>query len=235
MARQARPRVAEDAAPLVQELLSAIPAGCTWLLPVRDSDGQVVDFRIGAAGGQADDLYGRRGADRIGALLSKLYPGMVDGPLWRAYLRAVSDGVGGDLPDFQYAGDRVGVVTQATFEVSIRPACGGLLVWWERVDETRRRLNITEMLGSLGWSEYDLATGTSEWSPGMYAVFERDPALGPMPRSEQSAAIAADDQPLREAAWQTLDAGVMLDTTVRFRIGDRLKSLRIMSDTARDA
>src|SRR4051812_17215808 len=35
---------------LVQELLSAIPAGCTWLLPVRDHAGQVVDFRIGAVG-----------------------------------------------------------------------------------------------------------------------------------------------------------------------------------------
>jgi serine phosphatase RsbU (regulator of sigma subunit) len=235
MARPAKPRAGEDAAPLVQELLSAIPASCTWLLPVRDSRGRVADFRIAAASERSDDVYGRPGSQRVGALISELYPGMVDGPLWEAYLRAATDGVGADLADFQYAEKRTGVVADSIFEVSVRPACGGLLVWWQRVDETRRRLSSTELLGSLGWAEHDLATGMSAWSPGMYAVFERDTALGPLSRAEQSSAILAEDRPLTEAAWQTLDAGAMLDTTVRFLVGDRVKSLRIMSDIARDS
>ncbi|GAB3830248.1 hypothetical protein [Dactylosporangium cerinum] len=67
-------------------------------------------------------------------------------------------------------------------------------MWWQRVDEARRRLERTELLGSLGWAEYDLVTGRSEWSPGMFRIFERDPALGAMSRSEQAAALLADDR-----------------------------------------
>lgn len=212
-----------------------MPASCTWLLPVADSSGRIMDFRIAAAGVESDDVYGRPGRERLGALISKLYPRIVDGPLWRAYLRAATDGVPADLPDFRYDEDRSGVVASAAFAVSVRPACGGLLVWWQRVDEARRRLHNTEMLGSLGWAEYDLATGRSTWSPGMYAIFERDAALGPLSRAEQSAAMIPEDEPLREAAWQTLYAGVVLDTTVRFAIGDGIKHLRILSDIARDA
>jgi serine phosphatase RsbU (regulator of sigma subunit) len=235
MARHARQHAGDDATPLVQELLSGIPAGCTWLLPIQDDAGAVVDFRIAAAGGRSDDVYGRPGSDRIGSLVSKLYPRMVGGSLWQAYVRCATDRQPADLADFRYAEEQAGVVTESTFEVSVRWACGGLLVWWERVDKARLRLRTTELLGSLGWAEYDLATGVSEWSPGMYAIFERDASLGPLSRADQGAAIVAEDQTLTELAWQTLDAGAMLDTTVRFRIGDKLKSLRIMSDTARDA
>ncbi|MDZ5441619.1 hypothetical protein U2F26_02575 [Micromonospora sp. 4G57] len=36
---------------VVREILSGIPAGCSWLLPVT-SDGQVVDFRVEATSGR---------------------------------------------------------------------------------------------------------------------------------------------------------------------------------------
>lgn len=219
---------------MVQELLSAIPASCTWLVPIRDTAGRVVDFRIAAVGERSDDLYGRPGPQRLDSLISKLYPRIVDGPLWQAYLRAATDGVPADLADFRYEEDRAGVVTAAAFDVSVRPACGGLLVWWQRIDEARRRLRHTEMLGSLGWAEYDLASGVSTWSPGMYAIFERDPALGPLSRAEQTTAMIPEDEPLREVAWQTLGAGAVVDTTVRFAIGDRVKHLRVLSDIAHD-
>ena len=89
----------------------------------------------------------------------------------------------------------------------------------------------TELLGSLGWVEYDLITGRSDWSPGMYRIFERDPALGPMSRAEQQARRCCPRTGgWRETAWQTLDSGATSDVTVRFRIGDRVKHLRILSD-----
>ncbi|MEV4510156.1 SpoIIE family protein phosphatase [Dactylosporangium sp. NPDC049525] len=224
----------DTVAGVVRALLAAVPAGCTWLQPLTDEDGRVADFLVAAVSGRGNDLYGR-GADRIGERVSDLYPSMVGGPLWQLYLQVQADGVAAGLADFRYAEQRAGIVADSLFEVSVQPVLGGLLVWWQRIDEARRRLERTELLGSLGWAEYDLVTGRSEWSPGMFRIFERDPALGAMSRSEQAAALLTDDRGVSETAWQTLDSGAASDVTVRFRTGEKVKYLRVLSDLARDA
>jgi len=222
-------------ASVVRQVLSVIPRGCTWLLPITSEDGRVVDFRVAATGDQGHDIY-RRGASRVEARLSELYPSMVDGELWQLYLRVMETGETGHLPDFRYEEKRSGVIAQSQFDVSVFPALGGLLVWWERLDERLRRMDRTELLGRLGWAEYDLATGATDWSPGMYRIFDRDPALGPMSRTEQAAALLPDDRGLSETAWQTLDSGATSDVTVRFVSGKgAVKYLRVLSDVARDA
>jgi PAS domain-containing protein len=219
---------------VVRAILAVAPGGCTWLRPVRAEDGRVVDFTIAAAGERGDDIYGR-GATRVNARLSELYPNMVGGPLWQAYQDVLASGAHRHLQDFRCQEKRAGVVADSTFDVTVHPALGGLLVWWQRLDGDRRRLANTELLGSLGWAEYDLSSGRSEWSPGMYRIFARDPSSGPMSRAEQSAAIVPDDHGLRETAWQTLDSGAPSDVTVRFRLGGSVRYLRILSDVARDA
>jgi serine phosphatase RsbU (regulator of sigma subunit) len=225
----------DPVASVVRAVLSAVPGGCTWLRPVAGDDGEVVDFRIAATGDLGRDIYGR-GAGRVGARLSELYPSMVDGPLWTLYGQVWATGEPGRLADFRYEEKRTGIVSTSLFDVSVRPVLDGLLVWWQRLDEDRLRLDRTELLGRLGWAEYDLATGVSDWSPGMYRIFERDPSLGPMSRAEQAAALLPDDRGLSETAWQTLDSGAESDVTVRITSpGGGLKYLRIISDVARDA
>jgi serine phosphatase RsbU (regulator of sigma subunit) len=219
---------------VVRELLAAVPSGCSWLLPVTASDGSPADFLIAATSDRGADIYGR-GGGRVGERLSELYPSMVGGPLWQLYAEVLASGVPGTMSDFKYAEHRAGIVAESLFEVSVQRVLGGLLVWWQRVDEARRRLDRTEVLGNLGWGEYDLITGGSDWSSGMFRIFERDPALGPMSRAEQAAALIADDRGLSETAWQTLDSGAASDVTVRFRLGAAVKHLRILSDVARDA
>ncbi|MFF5180127.1 PP2C family protein-serine/threonine phosphatase [Micromonospora sp. NPDC000316] len=219
---------------VVREILAVVPAGCTWLLPVPHDDGPVVDFRIAATSGQRRDIYGR-GTARVGARLSELYPTMVDGPLWRLYLEVLATGSSGRLADFRYVEKRAGVVADSLFDIHVHRVLGGLLVAWQRLDEDRRRLERTELLGSLGWAEYDLASGVSQWSPGMYRIFERDPAVGPMSRAEQSAALLPDDYLLGETVWQTLDSGATSDVTARFQAAGSVRHLRILSDVSRDA
>ncbi|MEV6350764.1 SpoIIE family protein phosphatase [Actinoplanes sp. NPDC051851] len=210
---------------VVRELLAVIPAGCTWLLPVTGPDGAIADFRIAATSDQIHDIYGR-GVQRVDALLSELYPAMVGGPLWSLYLWVLRTGEPGDLGEFRYGESR--------FEVSARRVLGGLLVWWERVDEYQRRLANTEALGSLGWSEHDMITGRNEWSPGMYPIFERDRELGPLSRADQAAAVLPEDRCIAEASWQDLDSRSASDVTVRFRLGGRVKHLRILAELVRD-
>ncbi|MBM2621337.1 SpoIIE family protein phosphatase [Actinoplanes sp. LDG1-06] len=223
-----------DVARVVREMLSVIPAGCSWLLPVTSEDGTVTDFLVAAAGGTADDIY-HRGARRIDELLSELYPSIVGGELWQIYLEVLRTGEPGKIADFRYDEKKSGVVAHSLFDVTVHRVLGGLLVWWQRLDEDRRRAHNTELLGSLGWSEYDLTTGATEWSPGMYRIFERDPALGPLSRTEQATAMLSEDRGLSETAWQTLDSGAASDVTVRFRVGSAVKHLRVLSDLVSDA
>jgi len=228
-------KVADDAVTsAVREVLSVIPAGCSWLLPVRDPGGEVVDFTISAASGSGHDIY-RRGTERVDSRLGDLYPSMVGGQLWRLYLQVLRTGEPGELREFRYEEKRAGVVPRSLFDVTVHPVLGGLLVWWQRLDEDRRRIERTEQLGNLGWAEYDLITGENTWSPGMYRLFERDPERGPMTRAEQTAALDPDDRGLAESAWLTMESGGVSDVTVRFRIGSAVKHTRILSDVVSDA
>lgn len=218
----------------VREILRVLPAGCTWVLPIRGAGGRVVDFHVAATSGYEQDLYSR-GTDRVDQRLSGLYPSMVGGPLWRAYQDVLETGAPARVPDFEYHDEGSGVIAESVFDVTVHRVLGGLLVWWRRLDEDQRRLDRTEQLGSLGWAEYDLLTGLSEWSGGMYRIFHRDPALGPLSRAEQGASIVPEDLGVSETAWQTLDSGGTADVTVRMRLGGAVKYLRVLSDVARDA
>jgi serine phosphatase RsbU (regulator of sigma subunit) len=218
---------------VVQQVVGALPVGCSWLRPVTGPDGTVTDFEVAAATGESHDLY-RLGARRVGGRVGDLYPSVVGGTLWQTYHRVVATGRPERVNDFVYTENTTGVAAESRYVVTVHPVLGGLLVYWERLDEQQRRQAGTERLGRLGWSEYDLITGGSSWSPGVYRIFDRDSGLGPMTRSEQNAAMLAADRDLAEAAWQTLDSGAPSDVTVRFRIGESVKHLRILSDVARD-
>ncbi|GGN96826.1 hypothetical protein GCM10010112_88460 [Actinoplanes lobatus] len=219
---------------VVRELLAAIPVGCTWVVPVRGPSGELRDFRIAATSERTRDIFGR-GAQRVDSLLGELYPSLVGGPLWNLYAEVLETGAPGRMDEFRHEETRTGAVAESRFEISVYRVLGGLLIWWERVDEHQRRLEHTEVLGSLGWAEYDLVTGRSDWSPGMYRIFGRDPADGPLSRTDQARAMLPDDRGIAETAWQTLDSGATSDVTVRFLIGEQAKHLRILSDVARDA
>jgi serine phosphatase RsbU (regulator of sigma subunit) len=219
---------------VVRELVSVVPTGCTWLLPVTGADGNVVDFVVAAASERGNDIQGH-GPARIGQRMSELYPTFVGTSLWDLFCRVLETGEPREVADYQYDDQRSGVVAQSSFELSLHRVLGGLLLWWQRLDEARRRLERTELLGSLGWAEYDLISGQTDWSPGMFRIFERDPELGPLPMAEQGAAVLPEDRGVSETAWQTLDSGASSDVTVRFRLGGSVKHLRILSDVARDA
>src|SRR4051812_21849170 len=121
--------MADDAdaiAAVVQELLRAVPAGCTWLVPVHDPAGRVVDFRVAATSGAGSDLLGL-GTKRTGRLLTQLYPTIAGGPLWSAYLGVLASGEPISLEDFQYTQDMAGIAADSSFVVSVHRVLDGLL------------------------------------------------------------------------------------------------------------
>ncbi|GAA2880026.1 hypothetical protein Acy02nite_26790 [Actinoplanes cyaneus] len=86
------------------------------------------------------------------------------------------------------------------------------------------RLAAVEELAKLGWGEWDLITGEIYWSPQLYRIYRRDPALGPLTDGE-----------LRRAALEAAQGRDRVELVTRVRIGDRFRRLRAVADTVRDA
>ncbi|WP_436519664.1 PP2C family protein-serine/threonine phosphatase [Actinoplanes sp. HUAS TT8] len=86
------------------------------------------------------------------------------------------------------------------------------------------RLAAVEELANLGWGEWDLVTGEIYWSPQLYRIYERDPDLGPLASGE-----------LREAALEAAQGRDRVELVAPVRIGGRIRRLRTVADTVRDA
>jgi len=236
--RVAEPSTGEVPVQVVQTVLDALPGGHSWVVPVRDAAGEVVDYLTEAASPEARDTADRRGVHLIGMRLADSYPSLVGGPLWQAYGQVLADGSPREVQPLTYERAREGIPAEAVYSVRVHRLGQGLLVSWTRHDPQARqaeRIAQTERLGNLGWGEWDLVTGQTAWSEQLYRIYERDPAEGPLPGSESNAMILPEDEPLRLEAGERFANGETLDVTLRVRVGDRIKHLRTVADAVRDA
>jgi serine phosphatase RsbU (regulator of sigma subunit) len=224
---------------LAQEILDAVTGSLAWLEPVREPDGGVTDFVVRAASAEAVDIAGRQGATMVGLSVLSAYPATLDGPLWQAYTDTLADGTPRQVGPFDFPYEADGVLVRSTYSVRVHRAGGGLLVAWIRHDGTgddvSDRLAKTERLANLGWGEWDLRTGEVIWSDELYRIYERDPALGPMPREESAALMHPEDEHLRTETLTAFARGERVDLTYRIRLNGRVKHLRAVIDAVRDA
>jgi serine phosphatase RsbU (regulator of sigma subunit) len=222
----------------VQQVLNALPEQHTVVLPVHGDAGEVVDFVFAAASPAMVDTSGRRGEQIVGARVSDAYPNVVDTPVWHAWQAVLDDGEPRQVGPFPYVGGTERAPAEIMITVRVQPVGPGLLNTWVRHDEQNRlaeRIAQTERLGNLGWGEADLVTGEIVWSEGLYRIYERDPALGPLTGPEQDALTLPEDEPLRRQAASGFGRGETIDLTARIRLGDRIKHLRSVVDAVRDA
>ncbi|TML31338.1 MAG: ANTAR domain-containing protein [Actinobacteria bacterium] len=77
----------------VQEIVHGLPGAHSWLVPVRDEAGGVLDFVTQAASPEAVDVAGRRGPHMVGVRVLDAYPTVKGGPIWEAYLQTLADGL----------------------------------------------------------------------------------------------------------------------------------------------
>jgi len=209
-----------------------------FLMPVADDDGPVNDYRIAAASPSVVDLSGRRGAELVGRTLSELYPWLVGGPIWQAWRQVVADGRPRTVGPIPYRAEVGADQVALTITAHAQPVGQGLLTTWTREDEQNRlaeRLCQMERLGHLGWGEWDLINNTTVWSDGMYTIFDRDPADGPLPRGTVETWTLPADQPLLRQAAQSFGRGETIDVLTRVRVGGQIKHLRTVADAVRDA
>jgi len=222
---------------IVQQMLDADPGRHLFLQPVAGDAGEVTDYRVAAASPSVTDLSGRSGAQLVGCTLAELYPWLVDGPIWQAWARVVADGRPRTVGPLPYrAGSGPEAVT-LTITAQGWPVGGGVLATWTRRDEQEglaERIGQTERLGNLGWGEWDLVNDVTRWSDGMYRIFERDPAEGPLARGTVETWTLPADQPLLRQAAQSFGRGETVDVLTRVRVAGKVKHLRTVADATRD-
>ncbi|WP_309238292.1 SpoIIE family protein phosphatase [Actinoplanes aureus] len=213
----------------VQSVLDALPGMAAFFTPERDQAGRLIDLVWAAATPEAVTPDGRRGTQLVGQPISRYYPHVVGEQRWLVYQRVLDTGEPADL----------GLVRtgEADLTVQARALGPGLMISWQRRDDPHRevdRLEGMEQLGNLGWGEWDLVSGAVYWSPQLYRIYERDPALGPLQEDQAKEIEVADDQPLRTAALESFLRAERVDMVTRVRIAGRIKHLRTVADAVRD-
>jgi serine phosphatase RsbU (regulator of sigma subunit) len=219
-------------AAVVQEMLDAVLGSHSWLLPVCDSRGEVVDFEVAATSPEAVDVAGRRGRQMLGVRIGVAYPEATR-DIWATYLRVLADGQPREVGRMTYRHTDEGLPATATYSIRAGRLSDGLLVSWVRHDQEARladRLAQTEHLGNLGWAEWDLITGETFWSDGLYRIYERDPASGPMGTDEADTLVFPDDLPLRMQATDAVAQGRRADVTFRIQVGGQVKHVHMVAD-----
>lgn len=229
----------QDDVAAVQSVLDAVSGPVVLLTPLRSPSGEVEDYRIEAAAPESLDVAGRSGKELVGRRILETYPTVAGSALWEGYLETLATGTVYEGEPFTYEEVTAGVPQQSVYSVRAARLGKRLVVSWIRHDmnerETRRLADM-QRLGNLGWASWNLVTDTVIWSDQVYAVFDRDPALGPVRLEELPQHLPAEDLPRMAAAVRRLlgDGGAIDQP---FRIGtDRgVRHLRIVAEAQPDA
>ncbi|MFF3562726.1 SpoIIE family protein phosphatase [Streptomyces sp. NPDC002574] len=230
----AAPESAVEGAPTLQAVFDSLREAVVLLVPVRGPGGEVTDFRIEAAAPASVDVAGRTGRELAGLRVLESYPSLAGTSLWRGYLHTLTTGEPYESDGFDYRDRARGPGRTARYAVRVVRLGDALVVSWLRLDaadEEAERLRRLQYLGNLGWVDWDLATDTLQWSPQVYTLFDRDPALGPMPLDELPQHLFPEDLPATGAAVQALLAGGQpVDAPFRIRTPHGTRHLRFVAE-----
>jgi serine phosphatase RsbU (regulator of sigma subunit) len=223
-------RVAEPWLAVVQAVLDLLPGHSALLLPVRDRGGRLADLIYSACTPEAITPDGRHGWQLIGTRLGEQFPATLGSDRWMAYERVLDTGEPADIGPFTL-GEGVYTVRACRLGSAL------FATWSDHRPEggDSERIAGTEQLGNLGWGEWNPVSGEVRWSAQLYQIYERDPALGPMPPAESEALTVPEDVPLRLAAAEAFERAERVDVTYRVTINGRIKHLRTVADATRDS
>jgi serine phosphatase RsbU (regulator of sigma subunit) len=182
----------------LQPVLTAVFAQGKLLSPVRDEAGAIVDFVVDYATREVSDLFGRSPSDIVGSRLLDLEPHLVDLGVFAAYVTAMEDGNLYERPasyeTLLYRGrPRRLLLRRRAVRVGDR-----LLVSQQHLDRAQRQneqVAQMEVLGRLGFAEWDLATGDVLWSAGFYRLFGREIDSGPSALDRLVNLVVPEDVP----------------------------------------
>ncbi|MGW1118776.1 SpoIIE family protein phosphatase [Streptomyces tanashiensis] len=223
----------------VQTIFDTMPGPMVLLTPLRSQAGEVEDYRIDAAAPESVDVVGRRGRELVGRRVLETYPTVAGTALWDGYRETLATGTVYESEPFAYDEVTAGVPRQSVYSVRVFRLGERLVVSWIRHDTSERearRLAQLQRLGNLGWVGWNLVTDEITWSDHVYAVFDRDPELGPIRMEELPDHLVAEDVPrLGSAVRRLLGDGRAVDESFRVNTANGVRHLRIVAEVRTDA
>ncbi|MFE7183341.1 SpoIIE family protein phosphatase [Streptomyces erythrochromogenes] len=229
---------APDAVEQVQRILDVLSGPAVLLTPLRSTTGEIEDYRIDAAAPESVDVAGRRGKELIGRKVLETYPTVAGTALWEGYQDTLSTGAVYEGEPFRYQEVGAGFPQESVYSVRATRLGGRLLVSWIRHDTSEReirRLADMQRLGNLGWAGWHLTTDRVIWSDQVYAIFDRDAALGPIGLEELPRYVLPEDQGrLGSAVRRLLRLGHAVDQPFRISTADGVRHLRIVVEAQTD-
>ncbi|MFD8981570.1 SpoIIE family protein phosphatase [Streptomyces sp. NPDC059564] len=223
----------------VQHILDALSGPAILLTPLRSAAGEVEDYRIDAAAPDSVDVTGRRGTELVGRRILETYPTLAGTAVWDGYQDVLRTGRTYEGEPFTYEEVVAGVPHRSVYSVRATRLGERLVASWVRHDTSERevrRLADMQRLGNLGWAGWNLVSDTTVWSEHLYAVFGRDPALGPVRLDELPRHLVPADLPRMNAAVRRLlGEGGPVDEVFRITTSDGVRHVRIVAEAQTDA
>jgi PAS domain-containing protein len=209
--------------------LDVIPVALLLLTPVRDPRGTVVDFLIDYASPRAGEPFGQKPDDLIGARLLDVRPHTWANGVFDAYCEVLATGVPWRPPVQTETVLIDGQLRQVLLGRSATRLGDGLLATWRQYDAEAQLARVARMedLAGIGYGEWDRSYGEQFWSPGLFRIFDRSPALGPIgldqfPAYVEPAELATVEQQIRTLTQQHRP----VDLRVRIRTGGTARLVR---------
>ncbi|WP_405427187.1 SpoIIE family protein phosphatase [Streptomyces erythrochromogenes] len=229
---------APDAVEQVQRILDVLSGPAVLLTPLRSVTGEIEDYRIDAAAPESIDVAGRRSKELIGRKVLETYPTVAGTALWEGYQDTLVTGAVYEGEPFRYQEVGAGFPQESVYSVRATRLGGRLLVSWIRHDTSEReirRLADMQRLGNLGWAGWHLTTDRVIWSDQVYAIFDRDAALGPIGLEELPRYVLPEDQGrLGSAVRRLLRLGHAVDQPFRITTADGVRHVRIVVEAQTD-
>ncbi|MFH9009341.1 SpoIIE family protein phosphatase [Streptomyces afghaniensis] len=231
-------RAGDAATDAVQTLFDALPIAAMLLGPLRAASGETEDFRVEAATARAGDLLGRPGEELAGRRLLEFRPALAEEPLWQGCLHTLTTGDPYESEPFAHEEVVGGVAALSTYSARVARLEDALVVSWIRhgsSDRQEQRLADLQRLGNLGWANWNLATQEASWSTQVFAIFGRDPALGPVRLTGMPELALPEDAPaLTRAVRELVRQGRAFDLPFRVRTSGGIRHLRLVAEAVTD-
>ncbi|WP_455351720.1 PP2C family protein-serine/threonine phosphatase [Streptomyces sp. SYSU K217416] len=208
--------------------LPAIPVSAALLTPVRDDDGDTVDFVI-RAGNHVRSAQWLDPPDRlVGRRLLAVRPGADSSGLLDAFTEVLRTGRALKSLTVDYTEQREGRLHRAQLLYDAASCGDQVLATWRPARNQTELLTLeAQYIASMGWGSWDLLSGTVTWSEGLSAIFRSDPAR-PLSLLELCDAVLLDDVPrFGRLMTALLDGEEPPGTEIRFSVLGEIRTLHL--------